>query len=83
MKLKVKECMWCKKPFMPHHVSQIYCGAECKRHAESQKARERPKKYKSYKKKEKPRKRNDLAEIDKAARAAGLSYGQYVARMGK
>ena len=76
----VKTCHICGKRFIGYNATK-YCGLECSRVAN----RDRNKRFHEN---EKVRKRkansNETAIVDIAveARKAGMSYGQYVAKMG-
>jgi len=68
-----RTCPICGTRFVTDIGQQKYCDAECKEkayHAAQQRYRDRQKK-----------KKGTLDDVVRAADAAGLSYGQYVARM--
>lgn len=83
----LKECETCGKVFMKKARNQRYCCPKCR--GENMEVRERKRdreraRYFSKKKEaldEEIRKRSkpDLAQIENAARAAGMSYGRYIA----
>lgn len=79
----LKKCKWCGTEFSPVRSQQLYCDRECSRQAkvkwqqeyEAKKREEREKKPK-----QKPEKKKiGLVEIEREARAAGMSYGKYSA----
>lgn len=80
------KCAYCGSPFIPKNSKQKYCSIKCRDENRNKRVRENPEKYtyKYSKKKKKPRKsRMDaLGQINSAARAEELTYGQYVARHG-
>ena len=83
----VRKCKWCGKEFTTNKTN-IYCSVECRQAS----AKVRDREYKAARLAEhKERiaarrgKRNRESQIDSlaaAARAAGLSYGKYVAMKG-
>ena len=74
-----KNCQICGTAFIPQATSQKYCCRQCARQAEQESNRksETKKKNKKFGQHQKA-----AAEIATKAREAGLSYGQYVAKMG-
>lgn len=73
----IKECAICGKEFTQNKTFQIYCTRECykkSRQAEIVKPR-----MKKAAEKKKPK--MSILDINTAARAAGMTYGQYVAQM--
>ena len=81
-------CNTCEKSYIPKRKDQVYCCAECRNQgfkkylrAYGIEAREkkRQEKVEKVKKKEKP---SSLVDIAVEARKAGMTYGQYVAKMG-
>lgn len=77
---EVKKCAVCGKHFITNRSRVVCCSPECqkKRDKELQSAANR--KYVSQK--ETKKKEKTLAELSVEARAAGMTYGQYVAKMG-
>lgn len=79
----VKACKWCKKKFTAKRLNQEYCCKECSRNGKLKWQRE----YEANKKAttEKPKKTkvksNRITDIAIAARAAGMTYGEYVAKV--
>lgn len=67
---KMFECAWCGIFFETDH-KEDYCSEECRIKAGNRKNRRR-----------KSQKTIKLEQVAKLAREAGLSYGQYVAKMG-
>ena len=68
-----RTCPICGTRFVTDIAQQKYCDAECKEkayHAAQQRYRDKKKK-----------KKTTLDDTVRAADAAGLTYGQYVARM--
>lgn len=78
----IKVCGWCKKKFVTDRMNQNYCGPECSAEAKLKYQREyEAKKKKKEKANKKPkRKVNELTSLAIEARAAGMTYGQYVAQ---
>lgn len=79
-----KKCAVCGNEFMGWNKKQKFCGEECKRKNElrmgeiyRERARLKTKENKTVQKK-----KQALNDISMAARNAGMTYGQYVARMG-
>ena len=72
-----KPCLFCGKNFKPKKIDQTYCCKECRnKDYRKQRKWDHPKKVKTYK----VTKNNDsITDIAKLARAAGMTYGQYVA----
>lgn len=88
-----KICQICGKPFS-HASRKLYCGYDCRVEANRRKNRENGKEayklrkrrkamgeVKEAKKANKIRKVSTIAQINEAARDAGMTYGQYVAQM--
>jgi predicted nucleic acid-binding Zn ribbon protein len=79
-----KKCGVCGKDFDGWNKNQKYCSEECKHVSHLQRGemyRENAR-LKAEQKKEEAKKKKALEEIAMAARNAGMTYGQYVARMG-
>ena len=62
----ISKCEWCGKEF-DRRNAQRYCGPECKSAA--------------MRKSKQKKKGNSITDIAVAARAAGMTYGEYVARV--
>ena len=62
----ISKCEWCGKEF-DRRNAQRYCGPECKSAA--------------MRKSKQKKKGNSVTDIAVAARAAGMTYGEYVARV--
>lgn len=85
-----RNCAWCGKIFESSKTNQKYCDKKCYYSANKLYS----KGYNRFMREQKARKANDaakkrtkkthsaLAVINEAARAAGMNYGEYVARMG-
>ena len=85
----VMNCKHCNKPFYPKNGRFKYCSTECrldekkiqmvsisKTHAEERK------KLKKIKQPIKPKQKQTIAEINILAKNAGMTYGEYVSKMG-
>lgn len=90
-----KICRWCQKEFWDDSKmnQRRYCSEECSHQASKEKqkawhAQNRKKPFGGYRKSEpKPTQEKGISsmtmeEVQRAARAAGMSYGKYVAMMG-
>jgi predicted nucleic acid-binding Zn ribbon protein len=83
-----KNCLICGKPLTG--TNKKYCSAECRYQAQLQRQRsanlieyKKPKAEATPpKKRGRPKKKQSLADINKLARAEGLTYGQYVGKYG-
>jgi len=73
-----KNCKHCGKEFLTTNKNQIYCTPKCARKECAKKRIEREKEEQEQLKRKK-KKQNNLIEINEAARAAGMTYGKYVA----
>ena len=74
-----RTCEVCGKTFIHEHRGrQRYCSEECYKQAAAEKLSHRKKKKKTAPENTTT---DSIIEIAKAARAAGLTYGQYVDRM--
>ena len=62
----ISKCEWCGKPF-DRKNAQRYCCEQCKKAAAGKGKRSKQK--------------NSVTDIAVAARAAGMTYGEYVARV--
>lgn len=65
------KCAWCGKTFISDYRRE-YCTSECRKAANNR----------DKKKRRSNKKNNSLMQVVKLAREAGLTYGQYVAKMG-
>ena len=70
---KSRLCKWCGKYYIPEVNGQLYCKPECREKSYGQRHQGKKKKKSNM---------DEIAEIDAAARRAGMTYGQYVAKMG-
>ena len=79
----VRKCIICGKLFTAQRKNASCCSCECKK-VNCINNRKKQAKMKKVKKAEKRNKipNKDLLDIDKAAKLAGMTYGQYVAKMG-
>ena len=75
--LPKRRCLYCGELYHPNRSDQLYCSRECRQKDYSKQRKwDRPKK----KRIRKVTKNNDsITDIAKLARAAGMTYGQYVA----
>ena len=71
-----KNCKYCGNEFLTTNKNRIYCSRECSNNEIAKKKRE---KHKQERELLESKKQNNLVKINEAARAAGLSYGKYVA----
>lgn len=88
---EVKKCIICGSEFQPKKKTQICCKRECSLKRNYQLNRENYRDYYKYQmaekqkskkkaKKEKPKTNTEkIIEIDRLAKEAGMSYGQYEA----
>ena len=76
---KVKICEICKEPFLAKKGSQIYCSVPCRNRATYLRYRDTYSVHTEQKKK--PKRKSQVAEINRLAREAGMSYGQYTAKI--
>lgn len=77
----IKRCIICGKEFTARRDSQKCCSSECRK--ENASRYQKAKYYKTSRTAKSPepkRPKNNITEIAVAARAEGLTYGQYVAR---
>lgn len=75
----IKTCKWCKKKFDTQKVNRKYCSEECAKQGKLKYQREYEAKKAAEKKKPR-KKKSDLADSARTARAAGMSYGIYVSQ---
>lgn len=76
---KVKLCEICKQPFLAYRSSQLYCSQPCRNRAAYNRLRDIYPVHTEQKKKDK--RKSQVAEINRLAREAGMSYGQYTAKI--
>ena len=76
--MKIK-CKCCGKYFEHHNYCKKYCSPECTKAARKKREQQywEDKKEQQYDEKKDPK--SALSEINSLARAAGMSYGKYVA----
>lgn len=79
--LPEKRCLYCNEPYYPNRSDQLYCSRECRKKDYTLKQKWKGRKSAAQKRKERSREKKNtgLVDIAKQARAAGLTYGQYVA----
>ncbi|MBO5068993.1 MAG: hypothetical protein J6C37_01315 [Roseburia sp.] len=77
---EVKKCSICGKHFITNKSRVVCCSPECQKKRNKEIQNEARRKYVSQK--EPKKKKKTLEEISVEARAAGMTYGQYVAQMG-
>ena len=87
IKTEVKlKCPNCGKMFVKIKKEQFCCSSECSRRFGTKKLQEEMRENTKIKmgkeRKPKPKPKQSVTDIAVAARKAGMSYGQYVARMG-
>lgn len=83
----MKECKNCGNPFEPKNQQQMYCCEKCRLSARRdtyqrkylRKCRQKKLEAETNERKKKAEKQNLLAEMNRLAKAAGMSYGQYMA----
>lgn len=79
MSKKVRLCEICKQPFLAYRSNQLYCSKPCANRAAYLRLRNIYPVHTEQKKKEK--RKSQVAEINRLAREAGMSYGQYTAKI--
>lgn len=82
--LEPRQCLVCKKIFIPTRESNLMCGPECKHTRQLEMASKRAEKKKEQKKADKMKKEQKkltITDIAVMARKAGMTYGQYVAQI--
>lgn len=86
---EIRKCAICGREFMAKNGKSKYCGKSCRVEGNRIIAREHQRQYskenklpKVIEKREKSKSRMTIPEIVAAARKAGMSYGQYVEKMG-
>lgn len=86
--VEIRICAVCNKPFEARRENEVCCSAECKQARRRQQCRQYDKedaqkrKLEAEKRKKLSSGENSLTEIAIEARKAGMTYGQYVAKMG-
>lgn len=77
---EMKKCKFCGADFLAVKKNHIYCTLKCAQKANRENDKERKREQRAQKRK---KKKDTLIEINAAARAAGMTYGQYVAEQYK
>lgn len=76
-------CKCCGKPFETIYIAAKYCGESCRVDSQRREKMERQRERRKMEKAEKEKTKSaTIVSIDAEARKAGMSYGQYVAKMG-
>lgn len=75
---KVKICEICGQPFLAYRNSQLYCSQPCRKRAAYNRLKDI---YPVHKEQKKEKRKSQVAEINRLAREAGMSYGQYTAKI--
>jgi hypothetical protein len=78
---KIRACAVCGNIFIPKKANSKYCGEKCAGKAYSEKYKRCKKKRKAEQEKRMEAQRS-ITDIAVAARQAGMTYGQYVVKMG-
>ncbi len=78
----VKICERCGKTFTPRGTVDKYCSDDCRYAVQKERSRTYNRNYKAKKKAPKPEQKRSIGEIALAAKKAGMSYGEYVAKFG-
>ena len=73
---EIRKCKICGREFIAKRKNQIYCDKSCTAKAGVLATKER-RKAKAAAEKSKPKR--SISDINEEARAAGMTYGQYVA----
>lgn len=82
---EVRNCVICGKLFVARTVNGKYCSEECQTEGLRRRTRNNWRDNEAKKKeirKSKKKRQKELVDIAVEARKAGMSYGQYVAKMG-
>lgn len=79
---EVKKCVICRKLFIAEKVNVKCCSKECGHINQMNMSREYHKREREAAAPGKKSKKNSLTDVAVAARNAGMTYGQYVAKMG-
>ena len=74
--MKKRTCSLCRTVFYTNSAKQKYCSKECAREAHNAQRKVRDERNRNIAKASK-----SLDEINRQARAAGMSYGKYVAKL--
>lgn len=75
----IKVCEWCSREYIAQKHNQRFCSKSCKMLHDMDEREQRIKE-----KAEKPKRKTKMSELSRIqmlAEAAGMSYGQYVAKM--
>ena len=85
--VKQVTCHICGEKFIPSKANRVYCSEECQRYARNGKCKEHNDKVRAEQQAERERRIKErfigyskIAAICIAAKAEGLSYGQYVGK---
>lgn len=78
----IRNCLICYQKFESNGPKSKYCGTECARRAMNESKRAKRREKREAEKAAKRPKMKSLAIINAEARAAGMTYGQYVAIKG-
>lgn len=73
-------CENCGLIFEKQHHNQHYCCDACRRQAYRRRQRERYMQQKELNQKSRKNRKPTLSEINQKARAAGMTYGEYMAQ---
>ena len=73
-------CEECGLVFVKKTYNQIYCCPACQRKGQRRKSKDYWQQYSNKAKAKKKKKPPSLIEINQKARAAGMTYGQYMAK---
>lgn len=76
--MKKKTCRVCGKTFYTEYGQKLYCSKECGDIAHNEQKKERRERDRNL-----ANRKLSLDEINRQARAAGMSYGKFVAEMYK
>ena len=73
-------CENCGLIFEKQNYNQHYCCDACRRQGNKRKSQERYRQQKALNQRKKKNKKPTLSEINQRARAAGMTYGKYMAQ---
>lgn len=76
-----RKCKYCGQLFIPVTHRQFYCNESCRLERNRERSREQGKSNTIQRRKQKAKKAA-IRDIAAEAKAAGMSYGQYVAMKG-
>ena len=79
---EVKKCEECQKYFVSYRTNSICCSKECSYKRRLRLMAESREEIKPKKPRMKKSNMKSIADISVEARKAGMTYGQYVAKMG-